>query len=106
MNKNFIIIQGSIKRIKFYQSTDDATEVTLVMKNNETLSITSFTESYVNGEAIIELSGSDTSIYGEYSYQINETVTGGLIKYGVTDCNGECEYGIITICESLDVMVS
>lgn len=107
MNRNFTILQASLKRLKFYQDAADATSVTFIMKNDDTAAVMSFTENYSDGEAVIELDGNDTSVTGIYSYQINENTPNGIIKHGDLNCDdGDCEYGKVIICESLDGVVS
>lgn len=107
MGRNFIIIQGSLHRMKFYRGAADATSVTLYMKNVETDAVQSFTENYSDGVAVVEIPPAYTAVAGTYSYQINESTPDGAIKYRTGDCSGDdCVYGIITICESLDGVVS
>ena len=106
-NRNFTILQASLKRLKFLQSQPDATSVTLVMRNDDTLATASYTENYISGEAVVELTGLDTAIVGVYSYQVNENTPDGIIKYGDLNCDGDdCAYGKIIICEALDGFVS
>lgn len=103
MNKDITIIQGSLHRLRFYKGAEDATDVSLILRNDDTLTTTTFSESYVDGEAVIEIGNAYTETIGVYSYQINEDTPAGVIKYGTGDCDdGDCGWSQIIICEALD----
>lgn len=108
-NRNIILIEGTVAGIDVIRNDLTATSVTLYMKNEDTDAVISKTASYVDGVATIELTGADTTTPGVYPYQINENLSGGgIAKYGALDCDedGECEFGFIIICESLDGGIS
>lgn len=108
-NRDIILIEGTVAGIDVIRNDVTATSVTLYMKNDDTHAVISKNASYVDGVATIELTGIDTATPGTYPYQINENLTGGgIAKYGALDCDGdgECEYGVITICTAIDGGIS
>ncbi len=61
--------------------------------------------SFVDGEADLVLTATDTLIpVDEYLYQVTVDFPGGVVeKYPDSDdCEGECGFPTLTICESLD----
>lgn len=108
-NRNIVLIEGTVAGINVIRNDVTATSVTLYMKNEDTNAVISKTADYVDGVATIGLSGDDTAIPGIYPYQINENLTGGgIAKYGALDCDadGNCEFGLIIICEAIDGGIS
>lgn len=109
MANNITLIQGTVAGIDVVQNDLTATSVTIYMKNDDTQAVISKTANYTDGVATIELDGTDTSVVGVYPYQVNENLAGGgIAKYGAYDCDGDgdCEFGVIVICEAIDGGIS
>lgn len=107
MERNIVILQGSMKIVSIYQDDDTATSVDFLMKNDDTDALTTINAEYVDGVAVVEIDATYTTVVGVYSYQINENTPSGVIKHGAFDCpTGDCEFGKVIICESLDGFVS
>lgn len=102
---NMTLIQGQVANIEIYQSDSSATIVTLWAKNDDTGSTWNASGTYSAGTATIAITGLDTANVGTYSYQINETVPEGYVKYGAGACD-DCSYGKIYICATLDGGIS
>lgn len=108
MSRKIILIQGSVAAIDIEQQDPTATSASIYMKNEDTDAVISKTASYVDGVATIEFDGEDTSVVGVYPFQVNENLPDGIAKYGAEDCDGDgdCEFGVIIICEALDGGIS
>lgn len=105
MARDITIIQGSETNIRVVQSNSSATDVTLYAKHDENGHTFSVTDSYSDGQAVLVIEGVDTGVLGVYSYQLNETIPTGYVKYGAFGCE-DCDYGKLIICESLDGGIS
>lgn len=105
MQRRIVIVQGSALTIEVIQSDPLATDVTVILRNDETLDlITVGPESYSDGIAHVTIDAEDTEVVGTYSIQLNETTPEGVIKHGAFDCDGDgnCYYAKVIVCESLD----
>lgn len=98
-------IKGSVADIEVWQHDSAATAVTLWAKNDDTNQTWHVTASYTSGVAELAITGLNTAIVGTYSYQINETVPEGYVKYGAGSCD-DCGSGKIYICETFDGGIS
>lgn len=105
MARNIVILQGSIHNIAIERDDSTATSATFIMKNDDTNAVITVTDNYVDGTALIELTGIHTAVVGTYSYQINENTPDGKIKHGDIDM-ANLELGKVFIIESLDGAVS
>ena len=91
-------------------ATEEALSATLIVKKEVTdLSpIIIKTESFIGDKATIELSSIDTLIpEGDYKYQITIEYSDNSIKKfpEALNCDDDCDFPIIKICNSLDEVV-
>ncbi len=61
------------------------------------------TVAYTDGVAAFQFDSPDTDYIGTYEYQINENFSSGSpdIYPNVDDCDGDCDFPTLEICESL-----
>lgn len=62
------------------------------------------TVDYVDGKAVFEFNAPDTSVQGTYQYQVEENFSTGSpdIYPNFDNCDGDCDFPTLEICESLE----
>lgn len=100
---NMQVRQGSQLPLQVNQGDSAATSVTIIMRNQETQAVYSVTASYVDGVANLVLGSDQTSVVGVYDYQFNENVDGEDPIIYAMDCEGDCDFPTIEVCEALVV---
>ena len=98
--------QGAQLNLQITQGDATSESATLILRNQETLELIETTAIYEDGVANIMLDGTDTATIGIYDYQVNENFTDAdPIKYpDPNDCDGDCIFPTIEICEALDAV--
>lgn len=97
------IRQGSQLQLEITRGDDEAISATVIFKEQTTGTEITETESYVDGVANIVFDGLKTGEVGVYDMQVNENFTAeSPLKYPDADCDGDCDFPTLTICESLD----
>lgn len=79
-----------------------AVSATFIMQNETVL--VEITENYDDdGIAYFDIGSPDTDVVGVYNYQVNENFATGDpdIYPSMNDCDGDCDFPTIEICESL-----
>ena len=99
---NITIRQGSQLDLQVNQGDENATSVTLLMRNQETDVTYSVSANYSDGVATLTLDSGETSVVGTYDYQINENIPGeDPVIYPDNCIDGDCSFPTIEICESI-----
>lgn len=104
--ESYKIRKGSRLDLQVEAPDENSVSATILLRSTvEGSSVIEFTEPFVDKIAdFVNVEGISDLDIGLYDVQINENyATGQPDKYpSADDCNGECEYLILEICESLD----
>lgn len=106
--RNMSIRQGAQLSLTVNQGDDTSVSATVIFKEQTSGTEISETGLFVNGVASIVFDGLKTGEVGVYDMQVNENFTGeSPLKYPDPDnCDGDCSFPTLTICEALDPEVS
>jgi len=98
---NMQIRQGARLNFTVYQADPSSVSATFIAQY-EDLIITD-TVAYVDGEAHFQFDSPETDNIGVYEYQINENFSSGSpdIYPNMDNCDGDCDFPTLEICESL-----
>lgn len=98
---NMKIRAGSRLSMEVLQADPDSVGATFIA-NNGTKTITD-TLPYVDGKAYFTFDSPDTDVVGTYEYQVNENFSTGSpdIYPNFDNCDGDCSFPTLEICESL-----
>lgn len=100
---NITIRQGARFSFEVEQADPSSVSVTFIAQSED--NTFQDTQEYVDGVATFDFQEDDTSVVGEYDFQLNENFATGSpdIYPAMGDCFGEdCDFPTLTICESLD----
>ena len=109
---DFKVRQGAQVPLTVVQGDDASVSATLILREQTTDALIQATGAFVDigGKMLadVSLTGLQTAIRGVYDYQVNENfATGDPLKYpDPNNCDGECVFPTITICEALDESTS
>lgn len=105
---SFKVRQGSRVPLTVTQGDENSISATLRMKEQTTGEIIEVTGDFVEVDDVmvadLSLDSEDTAVAGVYDYLILENFESEdpLIYPDPSNCDGECEFPTITICESLN----
>lgn len=102
---NISVRQGAQLNLRITQGDATSVSATVILKHQDTDAIIQKTASFVSGIADVMFTAADTAVLGVYDYQVNENFSGSdPLKYpDPNDCEDDCEFPTVTICEALDV---
>lgn len=99
---NMNIRAGARLNFTVTRANEDAVSATFIASNGTTI-ITDTIDYDEDGNAYFEFDSPQTDEVGEYEFQVNENFATGSpdIYPSVDDCDGDCSFPVLNICESL-----
>lgn len=104
MDNDIRVRQGAQLNLRVTQGDPTSSSATVILRHQDTQDLITQTAAFVGGVAEVSFGAVHTAVVGVYDYQVNENFgSSDPLKYpDPNDCDGECEFPTVTICESLD----
>lgn len=102
MSKEMKIRAGARLSFTITRADSEAVSATFIARLDD-LIITDTVAYDEDGVAAFQFDSPDTDVVGEYEYQINENFASGSPDiYPTADCDGDCDFPTLEICESIE----
>jgi len=99
---NLTIRAGARLSFTVERADDEAVSATFIAQSDDA-TITDTVDYDSEGKAEFQFDSPDTDVVGDYQYQVNENFESGSpdIYPSSDDCDGDCDFPELKICESL-----